>query len=256
MPESAATSRVRGRWRIERVASIDSTNRFLMDAARSGAPDGLVVVADHQTAGRGRRGRRWEAAPGSALLASVLVRPDLTPTRCGLVTAAAGVALAGALSDVGGITAGLKWPNDLVVGDRKLAGILTEADVAGGTVRALVIGVGVNLRSHAVPPELVTDATSCEALSARPVGRDDLLDAFLDRLGPYLEDLDAALGEARRRSATVGRRVQVDLGGGRALHGTATALHDTGALVVRDDTGTEVVVSVGDVVHLRPEMRG
>ncbi len=121
------------RFAVRRFASIDSTNRWVLDEARAGAPEGLVAVADHQAAGRGRRGRTWEAAPGSSLLVSVLLRPGawrpaLGPDRVHLLTMAAGLALADAVGLVAGIEAGLKWPNDLVVGDRKLAGLLAEAE--------------------------------------------------------------------------------------------------------------------------------
>jgi len=248
MPEPATTRRARPggaagtahEWEIRRFASIDSTNRYLLDVARAGAPDGVVAVADHQTAGRGRLGRVWEATPGSALLVSVLLRPSLGPDRIGLVTMATGLALADAVLEVAGVTAGLKWPNDLVVHDRKLAGLLAEAELGPGVVRAVVVGVGCNLVAAAIPPE-----------AGRPVDPDALLDAFLDALGARLDDHTALVAAYRERSATLGRRVRVDVGGGRVVEGDAVAVGSTGTLVVRDDDGEEIPVSVGDVVHLR-----
>jgi BirA family biotin operon repressor/biotin-[acetyl-CoA-carboxylase] ligase len=241
----------RGGWEIRRFPSIDSTNRYLLDEARAGAPAGVVAVADHQTAGRGRLGRTWEAAPGSALLVSVLLRPEVAPDRLGLVTMAAGLALSDAVRAVAGITAGLKWPNDLVVDDRKLAGLLAEADLAAGGVRAVVVGAGCNLTTAAIPPDLVGTATACEPEAGVPVDRDALLDAFLAALRGRLADLDSVPDAYRPRSATLGRRVRVDLGDGHVLEGQAVAIADSGALVVRDDDGDEITVSVGDVVHLR-----
>ncbi|MCZ7534797.1 MAG: biotin--[acetyl-CoA-carboxylase] ligase [Acidimicrobiia bacterium] len=144
------TPRLRGtrfaevRW----FAEIDSTNRYLLDEAAASAPEGLVAVADVQTAGRGRLGRRWEAPSGASLLASALLRPDLPAERLHLVTVAAGVAAARAVADLAGIRAGLKWPNDLVIGGRKLAGLLAETP--GG--RALVVGMGLNVKWAAFPP--------------------------------------------------------------------------------------------------------
>ena len=260
MSEPAATRRERSAgvvgagpaWEIRTFASLDSTNRYLLDEARGGAPDGVVAVADHQSAGRGRLGRVWEAAPGSSLLVSVLLRPALSPERLGLCSTAAGLALADAVREVAGVEAGLKWPNDLVVRDRKLAGLLAEAELAGGTVRAVVVGAGCNLDRTAVPPDLAEGATSVEAEAGHPVDRDAVLGAFLDSLDRRLADPDALPGAARARSATLGRRVRIDLGGGRVVEGLAADITDTGALVVRDDDGEELVVSVGDVVHLRP----
>ena len=130
------------RW----VAETGSTNADLLAAARSGEPDGVVLVADHQTAGRGRLGRTWVAPPGGSLLFSVLLRPALEPGHLHLLTTALGVAAAGAVDRVAGVTAGVKWPNDLLVEGRKLGGILieTSGEMQGPSVA--VIGVGVNHR--------------------------------------------------------------------------------------------------------------
>jgi BirA family biotin operon repressor/biotin-[acetyl-CoA-carboxylase] ligase len=259
MPEPAPHRRARpaappgeGAWDIRSFASIDSTNRYLLDEARAGAPDGVVAVADHQVAGRGRLGRTWEAAPGTALLVSVLLRPALAADRLGLVTMAAGVALAEAVEAVAGVRAALKWPNDLVVGERKVAGLLAEAELAGGAVRAVVVGVGCNLGAGAYPPELAHTATAIEVAAGRSVARDLLLDAFLDALDRRVADVGGVVDAYRRRSATLGRRVRVELGADRALTGAAVAVTEAGALVVRDDTGIEHVLAAGDVVHLRP----
>jgi BirA family biotin operon repressor/biotin-[acetyl-CoA-carboxylase] ligase len=244
-------------WSIRRFAELDSTNRWLLDEAERGAPDGTVAVADHQTAGRGRRGRVWVAPPGSSLLVSVLVRPrpgDATfdAARAQLVTMAAGLAMADAVMDAAEVEAMLKWPNDLVVGDRKLAGLLSEADVsAGGQVRAIVVGAGCNVDWPEVPAELSGIATACNLEAGRSVGRDAVLDAFLGGLGARLDDLDAVSGEYRARLSTLGRRVRVDLGD-RVLTGLASDLDASGALVVIPDGGVAVTIAAGDVVHLRP----
>ena len=262
MPDPAANPHTEGQgalglggWQVRHFASIDSTNRYVLDEARAGAPAGLVAVADHQTAGRGRLGRRWEAAPGSSLLVSVLLRPELPVDRLHRLTLAAGLALADALAGVADVVAKLKWPNDLVVDDKKLAGLLAEADLSAGSARAVVIGAGCNLTADAFPPDVEATATAVELEAGRAVDRDEVLHAFLEALAVRLDDLhadlDALLVDARARSATLGRRVRLQLPGDELVEGDATALSDDGSLVVRDDAGHEHTVAVGDVVHLR-----
>jgi BirA family biotin operon repressor/biotin-[acetyl-CoA-carboxylase] ligase len=254
MPDPAANPHhVQGAgWDIRHLERIDSTNRYVLDEARAGAPEGLVAVADHQTAGRGRVGRSWEATPGSSLLVSVLLRPELPAPRLFLLTLAAGLALADALATASGVAARLKWPNDLVVHDRKLAGLLAEADLDAGTARAVVIGAGCNLTADAFPRDLAAQATAVELEAGFAVDRDALLVAFLVALAERLDDLDTVLTDARTRSATLGRRVRIELPGDQRLEGVATALADDGALIVRDDSGHLHTIAVGDVVHLRP----
>jgi BirA family biotin operon repressor/biotin-[acetyl-CoA-carboxylase] ligase len=228
---------------VRHLARVDSTNRYLLDATRDGAGGGLVAVADHQTAGRGRLDRRWEAPPGSSLLASVLLRPAPEPVH--RATMAASLALADAVEVVAGFAPGLKWPNDLVAGDRKLAGILAERDGD-----AVVVGVGCNVEWQEFPPELAGTATACNVVAGRPVDRDALLDAFLERLAAELDAIDAVPARYRARLATLGRRVRVERASD-SVEGTAVDVADDGALVVRDGSGTDHTVTAGDVVHLR-----
>ncbi len=196
---------------MRRFADIDSTNRYLLDEARGGAAGGLVAVADHQTAGRGRFDRRWEAPPGSSLLVSVLVRPAPHGERSHRAVMAAALALAEAVEEEAGVSPGLKWPNDLVVGDRKLAGLLAEREGD-----ALVIGAGCNVEWDSFPPELADTATACNLEAGYTVDRDELLDRFLARLSALLDQLDAVPAQYRARLATLGRRVRVERGGRRA----------------------------------------
>jgi BirA family biotin operon repressor/biotin-[acetyl-CoA-carboxylase] ligase len=230
---------------------VDSTNRVALDDARAGAPDGLVVVADHQTAGRGRLGRTWVAPPGASLLVSVLLRPSVPVDRVHVVTMAAGVALVDAVRAVAGIDATLKWPNDVLVGDRKLAGMLTEADLGpDGAVRAAVLGTGVNVNWGSVPGELDGLATACDIEAGHPVDRGELLGAFLVGLDACLRALDRVALDYRRRLATLGRRVRVELTDGPLL-GRAVEVDVSGRLLVEVDSGCIVEVTAGDVVHLR-----
>lgn len=225
--------------------SLDSTNRYLLDEARRGAPEGLVAVADFQTAGRGRRGREWKAPPGASLLVSVLLRPALTPEQTPLVTMACGVAMADAVARVAGFAPGLKWPNDLVVGDRKLVGILAERDGD-----AVVVGAGVNVEWQAFPAGLAETATACNLEAGHSVDRRELLDAFLAELDRRYADLDAVVAEYRARLATLGRRVRVE-GPDSDLVGRAVGIGAAGQLQVEVDGGGVLEVHVGDVVHLR-----
>jgi BirA family biotin operon repressor/biotin-[acetyl-CoA-carboxylase] ligase len=245
-------SRPRITWHIRRFDTIDSTNRFVLDEARAGAAEGLVAVADHQHAGRGRRGRTWTAPPGSSLLVSVLLRPQLDAEHAHVMAMVAALALADAVERIAGFAPALKWPNDLVVDDRKLAGLLAEADVApDGTVRAVVVGAGCNVEWDDFPAELAETATACNLEAGRPVDRAALLDAFLERLADRLRDLDHIAADYRARLATLGRKVKVDVGD-RVLEGVASDLDETGRLIVTTDAGERTTVAAGDVVHVRP----
>jgi BirA family biotin operon repressor/biotin-[acetyl-CoA-carboxylase] ligase len=237
------------RW----FTTVDSTNRHLLLEAANGSREGVVAVADEQTAGRGRHGRTWTAAPGAALLVSVLLRPDLAPERLHLVTLAAGVAAADAVQQICGFDARLKWPNDLVVDDRKLAGILAEVASTGtGGAGAVVVGMGLNLRSDAFPSEIAEIATACDQHVAGAVDRGDLLVAWLHALDGWLGDLDGVVAAAAVRSATLGRQVRVELPRD-TFTGVATRMTPEGYLVVTRDDGTEEILTAGDVIHLRAE---
>lgn len=279
MPGDRARTVLRGtrfgdvRW----VAETGSTNADALALAHQGEPEGIVLVADHQTAGRGRHGRTWEAPANASLLVTVLLRPP-TPVL-GATTMAVALAASEALQALAGFAPRLKWPNDLVWPgdgsgpDRKLAGILAEAewppgsDIASGyrepapSSRAVVaVGMGVNVNWPAVlPPELdaIADlAVAASHIVGREVDREDLLIAFLQRLDQHYGDLLAqgasagVFDEWRRRSATLGRRVRVELGVDD-VEGTAVDVTTEGHLVVETLEGERRTFAVGDVVHLR-----
>ena len=222
---------------VRRFETIDSTNTWVMGEARAGAPAGLVAVADHQTAGRGRLGRVWEAPPGANLLMTVLLRPgaDVSPHL-----ALAAVALAGrdAASSVAGVDVGIKWPNDLVDAEgRKLAGILAETDGAG----AVAVGIGLN----------VAWAPEGAASLGEGVSRDAVLDVLLASLGGLLDAGWPAVARAYREACvTIGRRVQVELVDGEVFDGPAADVDDAGRLLV-ETAACLRTVEVGDVTHVR-----
>jgi len=244
---------------VHRFDETDSTNDWALAAGRDGAPDRTVAVADFQRRGRGRLDRRWEAPPGSALLCSVLLRAVLGAEDRHLCAVAVALAARQACGVVAGLDVGLKWPNDLVVGDKKLGGILAESD--GGTddvgATAVVVGLGLNLTWDG-PAE--AGGTSILAATGTGVDRDALLAAYLDALGARVDDLRSAKGRAalvreyRARLVTIGRRVAVQLHDA-SFEGTALDVTDRGHLVVATDAGTRTVAA-GDVVHLRPASRG
>lgn len=249
---------------VRRFDSIDSTNRYLVDEAAAGAAEGTVAVASHQSAGRGRLGRRWEAPPGACLLVSVLLRPALPPDDLHWCTSLVALAGIDACRDVAGVEPQLKWPNDLVVADRKLAGVLAEVVTGPGgpgspgrLVRperpGVVVGIGINVAWEGPPG---AGGTSLRAEGAPMVDIDDLLGAFLDALGrrrPALDGPDglaALLTEVRRRCRTLGQEVRVELAN-ESITGTASDIDRHGHLLLATVNGTEAV-SAGDVVHLRP----
>ena len=236
---------------------IDSTNRWVLDQARAGAPEGLVAVADHQTAGRGRLGRTWTAPPGASLLVSILLRPVLPPGSLHLVTAAVALAASDAARTVAGVESCLKWPNDLLVGDLKLAGVLAEADLGSTGGPAVVVGIGINVNwPGELPPELAATATSLDRVAGREVDREALLVQLLVGLEDRYAGLEHESGRAalaseyRTRCSTIGREVRVDLAD-ESFTGTAADVNDAGQLLVTTDVCLRTI-GAGDVVHLRP----
>jgi BirA family biotin operon repressor/biotin-[acetyl-CoA-carboxylase] ligase len=220
---------------VRRFETIDSTNTWVLAAAREGAPEGLVAVADHQTAGRGRLGRVWEAPAGANLLLTVLLRPSEVSYRSLAVVA---LAARDACTAVAGLTPDLKWPNDLVVEGRgKLAGVLAETDGAG----AVAVGIGLNVAW--APPDA--------ARLGADVSRDAVLDAFLAALAGWLDRPSGEVVSAYRSAcSTVGRMVRVDLVDGESFEGVAADIDDEGRLLVEVNACLRTI-DVGDVVHLR-----
>jgi BirA family biotin operon repressor/biotin-[acetyl-CoA-carboxylase] ligase len=241
-------------WRyLEVVDETGSTNSDLLVRASAGEDiDRVVLIAEHQTAGRGRSGRTWSAAPRAQLTLSIGVDAADVPTSAwGWLPLAAGLAVVDAVEATAGVRAALKWPNDVLAGNGKLAGILSEA--AG---QAIVVGIGLNvtLRADEVGEPLVT---SLADLGVEEPDRTELAAELLRRLGQRVTGWRAGdqrlIDEYRSRCTTIGSSVRAVLPGGREIVGAALSVDDQGRLCV--DTGLEVVaVSAGDVVHLRPEL--
>jgi len=233
---------------------IASTNLVAMRlAAEEEAPDGTVVVAEHQTAGRGRRGRSWVETPGSSILVSVIVRPSLPVVRAGQLMLLTGMAVARAIRQLTDLPAGVKWPNDILIGGKKVSGTLIELLGEAEQIKVAVLGIGINCNQSldAFPPELRDHATSLALELGRPVHRVRLLRAVLTHLDTlydlYLRgDSETILTGWRQLTVTLGRRVIVSLPG-ELLEGEAEDITDEGLLVVRLDDGTCRLVAAGDV---------
>jgi BirA family biotin operon repressor/biotin-[acetyl-CoA-carboxylase] ligase len=267
---SSSAVRPGGLWHaVEVRARTGSTNADLLERARDRAPEGLVLVAEQQTSGRGRMGRTWVSPPGAALTFSILLRPSgVPPARLGWLPLLAGVAVAAAVRAVSGVGAQLKWPNDVLVGEAKLAGILTER--AGSVQRsapewrgspqrsapewrgsAIVVGIGINVSTTRA--ELPSDrgalaATSLLMAGAASLDRGALLTRVLGELERRYSAWSAAGGdpdacglraEYLRLCATLGRPVRVELPGGKQLSGTAADIDPDGRLTVREAPGPD-----------------
>lgn len=274
-----AVIRPGGLWRrVDVVPETGSTNADLADAARAGEPEGLVLVAESQHAGRGRLGRAWSAPQRSGLFLSVLLRPgDVAPARWGWLPLLAGTAVRTAVDAVTGVPVRLKWPNDLIVVDdavpdetmgegpetgsygaaRKLGGILVErVETSAGAAAVVGIGINVSLRAEELP---APHATSLILEGAEAADRDTVLRAVLRELGRWYTDWTAVSGDPMAcglasayaaSCATFGRRVRVEVPGGAAVVGEAVGLDSDGRLLVRTPDG-ERAFGAGDVVHLR-----
>jgi BirA family biotin operon repressor/biotin-[acetyl-CoA-carboxylase] ligase len=222
-----------------------STNSTALRLAELGHTEWTIAAAGHQTAGRGRLGREWVSAPGHSLLFSVVLRPDLPAEGAVLVTLLAGAAMATACREAAGADVRCKWPNDLVLPDGKVGGILAEAKVEDRRIQHLVVGVGVNLGTP--PPDL-------EGAAAVPAERTSLLTTFLRRFREIYPPIGPAFGPAILRAytpvcATLGRQVRARTLDGRIFEGTAVDIDASGNLVVQTEDGTNTV-GFGEVEHL------
>jgi BirA family transcriptional regulator, biotin operon repressor / biotin---[acetyl-CoA-carboxylase] ligase len=251
---AAALTRDSSLWRsLEVVDEIGSTNAELVAAAARDAPEGTVLVAEHQVSGRGRLERIWTSPPRAGLTVSFLLRPDVPAARRGWLPLLTGVALAESVAEVSGVLPSLKWPNDLLAGDgRKLAGILAESSGP-----AVVVGTGLNVSTTAA--ELPETGTSLARITGGTVDRATVLLAFLRAVERRYRRWADALGDPVSSglaqdylawSSTVGSTVIVDLPDGSVLDGVAEAVDWDGRLVVATAGGT-VELASGDVRHVR-----
>ena len=244
-----------GLWREVRVVEeTASTNADVRAAAESGSAEGLVVIAERQTGGRGRLDRQWESPARAGVLLSVLVRPEVPASRLPLLPLLTGLAVTEAVRAVAELPAMVKWPNDVLVDGRKLGGILVERTPDG----AVVVGVGLNVSTR--PEELPVPTATSLQIAGGATDREslvkELLRAFERRYSVYVASSGApesVLPAYREVCETIGREVEVQLPDGASVRGTAVTVDDGGMLVVRGPDGIERAWSAGDVVHVRAE---
>jgi BirA family transcriptional regulator, biotin operon repressor / biotin---[acetyl-CoA-carboxylase] ligase len=242
---------------IHHYADLASTNDEAHRLADEGALHGEVVIADVQTAGRGRRGRPWISPPSASIALSAILRPALPPARAPEIALAAAVGVCEASRELGARAAAIKWPNDIECAGRKLAGLLTELRTDGERTRHVVLGVGLNCNAEPLdfPEELRESATSLRIERGEAVPRALACARLLEALDEWLalHDLEGfapVRDRFRQLSSTLGRRVHIELEPG-TLDGDALDLADDGALLVRSERGELVRVVAGDVTHCR-----
>ena len=227
---------------------IPSTSTAAMTAAAEGEPEGSVFVAEEQTGGRGRGGHKWDSAPNVGIYFSAILRPHMPPADALLLSLAAGLAVGEAVREVTGITTDLRWPNDVLLGDKKVCGILAEMNAEVTRVRHVVLGIGLNVNQTEFPGELASIATSLRIATGRAWSRVELFTALLkslDREYRALQQPEAAADIVQRfqaaSSVARGCPVQVDEDGGYT--GTTEGLDERGFLLVRTERGVRRVLS-------------
>jgi BirA family biotin operon repressor/biotin-[acetyl-CoA-carboxylase] ligase len=242
--------------KILRYESLASTNTEAARLALQGAEEGLSVVADEQTAGRGRLQRTWVSPKGAGLYFSILLRPTIPLNQWSLMTFMAALAVGDALHEAGGLQTDIKWPNDILAGERKICGILAET-IETDAGRALVIGIGINLTRDAFPEELAERATSVAEITNRRPERETILAALLQAISRWYSLLQEADGSPKivaawvsRSSYAEGKLVKVT-NGDETLLGTTRGVEDDGALRLETESNGIRVIRSGDVVSVR-----
>ena len=225
----------------------DSTNKQARMLAREGAKHGTLVIADTQSAGRGRRGRGWISPAGEGVFMSLIVRPEMPPSEVAKMSLTLALAVARAIERETGLDARIKWPNDIVIGGRKVCGLLLEMDATAEKVNSIVAGVGINVHQSVFDEEIAHTASSLDLLCGRRVSRSAIVRAFLEEFERAAALADEEMMQAYRgRSATIGQRVQV-IGLSGTYTGTAQGITESGTLLVEADDGEVREVLAADV---------
>lgn len=224
-------------WQVESRQDVESTNTVLVQRAKEGAPEGTVLVARHQTHGRGRQGRRWVDRPGHDLLASIILHPDIDPAYVGLLSLLPAAAVVYALRDLTAADFMAKWPNDIMIEGNKVGGILAEADLKE---QWAVLGMGINLlgEPETLPEELLQPATTVQAATGLALRREDVLAGILEEFGRFYEPRGrlkarTLLEQYRQVDMTLNREVTVNAPG-EEITGTVRGIDDRGRLMVAD----------------------
>lgn len=251
--QSCLTDKTDNNWRYHVLYQdeVDSTNTWAKREAEAGAADGTVLVADTQTAGKGRRGRSWSSPSGYAAYMSIVLRPSILPERASMVTLVAGLSVASAIRSMG-LEAKIKWPNDVVISGKKVCGILTEMSTQMEEINYLVLGIGINVNMTDFPEEIRDKATSICLESGKMVKRAELIAVVLRKFSIYYdkflqcEDLSAIQDEYNSMLINCNRRIRV-LQPENGYEGTSDGINEKGELLVTKDDGTQVNVYAGEV---------
>jgi BirA family transcriptional regulator, biotin operon repressor / biotin---[acetyl-CoA-carboxylase] ligase len=242
--------------RIHHFFRTDSTNRVAMELGYTNEPEGAVVIAEEQTAGRGRAGRNWHSERATGIYATLLLRPKISPVQAPLLTMMAGLSAHAAIQAQTGLQPDVKWPNDLVLNGKKLGGILTEMHAEPTLVRFVIVGIGINVNQERFPAELSAIATSLRAETGRSQSRLELLARLLREFetdyNRFLRDGSASVTErfAQVSSYASGKKVRVT-NGNETYVGVTAGLRPEGLLQIRRDDGALVTVLAGDVTETR-----
>jgi BirA family biotin operon repressor/biotin-[acetyl-CoA-carboxylase] ligase len=242
--------------RIYHFFKTDSTNRVALELGHAGEPEGAVVLAEEQTAGRGRSGHTWHSERATGIYATLLLRPRLAPVQAPLLTMMAGLSAYAAVQAVTGLNLDLKWPNDLLINGKKVGGILTEMHAEPTLVRFVIVGIGINVNQEQFPADLAGKSTSLRIESGRAQSRPEVLVQFLRQFErDYSEFLrEGAKNVVKRFEATSsyarGKRVRVT-NGRVSFTGITAGLEEEGLLRVKRDTGETTAVIAGDITEVR-----
>jgi BirA family biotin operon repressor/biotin-[acetyl-CoA-carboxylase] ligase len=236
---------------VHHFETLNSTNDLAKELAARGAPEGTLVVAEAQTGGRGRLGRQWNSPPGLGLYASLVLRPPLPPLELPRITLTTAVAVVRALRRVAGVSPGIKWPNDLLLHGKKLAGILTEMETESDCIRHVVVGLGLNVNNREFPPELAAGATSLTLATGGWFSRVKLLQAWLEEFDALYDrflnqGFPEILAEWKVCAVTLGQEVTVRQGP-REISGQALDVAPDGALLLRTARGEIIRVTSGEI---------
>lgn len=237
--------------------SVDSTNTIAAERAEKGAAEGVVVLADSQQKGRGRHGRCWESPSGVNIYMSIILRPEIETKDITLITIMAAIACAHALRRITGLNLTIKWPNDLMVRNKKLGGILTELKTGHGRIIFAILGIGinVNIESNAFPDDIKQIATSVRAETGKPYSREVISAEILNEIDHWYRVLhkkgrEMLLSEWQKLTSTLGKKVRVTVDK-ETFTGLAEAIDDEGMLLLRLPSGVLKRISSGDLIELR-----
>ena len=254
LSEEELVSRIHTEWagqEIHYFGSIDSTNIKAKEYAENGAPNGTLVVADQQTAGRGRRGRSWESPKGTNIAMSLVLKPEINPNHASMITLVAAMAVARAIEDVIGEPVQIKWPNDIVLHGKKIVGILTEMSAQFDYINHIVVGIGMNVNTETFPEELQETASSLYLETGKKQNRALIIERTMVHwehyYGEYLktEDLSSLMKEYNSMLVNMGRQVRV-LDPREPFEGKAMGITKTGELIV-DTWESRKLVASGEV---------